>query len=106
MSNFRRLARRKNAPGNGSAHVPRAGEAVSGSRTFLTERLIGEACKDVKTPKKSLFRRDAETRHARHVRYPEWKFGQRTLVVRNELVYRDRKRVLSCASNFLVSDLP
>jgi hypothetical protein len=31
---------------------------------------------------------------------------QRILVVRNELVYRDTKRVLSCAADFLVSDLP
>src|SRR5213083_3182649 len=34
------------------------------------------------------------------------KFRQRNLVAKNELVYRDTKRVLSCAAQFLVSDLP
>jgi hypothetical protein len=33
-------------------------------------------------------------------------FRQRDLVARNELVYRDRKRLLSCAANLLASDLP
>ena len=34
------------------------------------------------------------------------KFNQRNLVAGNELVYRDIKRVRSCAANLLVSDLP
>jgi hypothetical protein len=34
----------------------------------------------------------------------EAKFRQRNLVAKNELVYRDTKRVLSCAANFLVSE--
>ena len=34
----------------------------------------------------------------------EAKFMQRNLVAKNELVYRDTKRVLSCAANFLVSE--
>jgi hypothetical protein len=34
----------------------------------------------------------------------EAKFMQRNLAAKSELVYRDTKRVLSCAANFLASD--
>jgi hypothetical protein len=53
---------------------------------------------------KSSFRCDAETRDACPPRNRNSE--QRDLVARNELVYRDIKRVLSCAANLLASDLP